>query len=400
MQLGHAEPVGVQHDHHRGVGNVHPDLDHGGGHQHVEVTRGERTHHGVLLVRGKPAVQHPDPQPVQRSLGEQRRHLGHRERRPTPGVVLLRRLLIGTGPVADPWAHHVRLVTGGHLLPQPTPGAVQEGRLLGRRNHVRRDRRTPPRQLRQGGDLQVPVDGHGHRTRDGRRRHDQHVRRLFGLRAQRVPLLDTEPVLLVNHHQAEVGEVDTLVQQGVRAEDDAGGTAAHLAQRPAAGRRAQRPGDQLHPGGVLDGVQLTRAPQRAEQVEDAAVMLGGEHLGRGQQGGLPAGVDHLEHRAQRHHRLTGTDLALKQPMHRVGGGQVRRDLDADVPLTDGQLVWQAGVERVPQATGHRGSWPGRTVGGLLLTLHQGELHGERLVPLEPTAGPVERLLAGRPVDLP
>ena len=38
---------------------------------------------------------------------------------------------------------------------------------------------------------------------------------------QRVALLDAEAVLLVDDDQAEVGEVDALVEQGVGADDDA-----------------------------------------------------------------------------------------------------------------------------------------------------------------------------------
>ena len=40
--------------------------------------------------------------------------------------------------------------------------------------------------------------------------------------AQRVPLLHAEPVLLVHHDQAEVGEPDAVLDQRVRADDDAG----------------------------------------------------------------------------------------------------------------------------------------------------------------------------------
>ena len=54
-----------------------------------------------------------------------------------------------------------------------------------------------------------------------------------------------------------------------------------------------------------------------------AGVLRGEHLGRGEQRGLAAGVDHLQHRPQRHDGLAGADLALQQPVHRVLGGQLR-----------------------------------------------------------------------------
>jgi hypothetical protein len=65
-----------------------------------------------------------------------------------------------------------------------------------------------PRGSSAGSSLQVAEDGHRHRARDRRRGHHQHVRRLAGLGPQGVALLDAEPVLLVDHDQAEVGELD------------------------------------------------------------------------------------------------------------------------------------------------------------------------------------------------
>ena len=54
---------------------------------------------------------------------------------------------------------------------------------------------------------------------------------------QRVPLLDAEAVLLVDHDQAQVGELDLLLDQGVGADDDAGVAGGHVEQRLARGPR-------------------------------------------------------------------------------------------------------------------------------------------------------------------
>ena len=51
-----------------------------------------------------------------------------------------------------------------------------------------------------------------------------------------------------------------------------------------------------------------------------------------QQGGLAAGVDDAQHRAQRDQGLAGADLALEQPVHRVGLREVGLDLRADLAL--------------------------------------------------------------------
>ncbi len=129
-----------------------------------------------------------------------------------------------------------------HLLAQPAPGPVQERRLVRGRHDVRRDRRPAARQLGEDRRVQVAVDGHRDRTRDRRRGHHEHVRRHVGLGPQRVPLLDAEPVLLVHDDQAEIGEVDALVEQRVRADDDAGTAALDLGEDRRAGppRRAIR----------------------------------------------------------------------------------------------------------------------------------------------------------------
>ena len=63
-------------------------------------------------------------------------------------------------------------------------------------------------------------------------------RRALGLLAQRVALLDAEPVLLVDHDQAQVGELHLLVEQGVGADHDPGRAGRGVEQRLAAGRRA------------------------------------------------------------------------------------------------------------------------------------------------------------------
>jgi len=49
--------------------------------------------------------------------------------------------------------------------------------------------------------------------------------------AQRVTLLDAEPVLLVDDDQSEVGEPDVLLEQRVRADHDAGVAGEHVGER-------------------------------------------------------------------------------------------------------------------------------------------------------------------------
>ena len=63
------------------------------------------------------------------------------------------------------------------------------------------------------------------------------MRRPVALGAQGVALLDAEAVLLVDDDQPEVGELDALLQQGVRADDDAGPAVGDLRARLAGGPR-------------------------------------------------------------------------------------------------------------------------------------------------------------------
>ncbi len=78
-----------------------------------------------------------------------------------------------------------------------------------------------------------------------------------------------------------------------------------------------RSGQQLDAGGVRGAAEHAAGGEVAEHRGDRAVVLLGEHLGGREQRRLPAGVDHAQHRAQRHQGLAGADLALEQPVHRV-----------------------------------------------------------------------------------
>ena len=147
-----------------------------------------------------------------------------------PGLV---RLVL----VADAGAHHVRLVAVLHLLADAFPGAGEEVRLVLGGDDVAGDRRTAGRELVEDGGLQVAEDGHRDRARDGGGRHDQQVRRLLALAAQRVALLDAEAVLFVDDDQAEVVELDLVLDQRMGADDDPGLAGDQVEQRLPTGRR-------------------------------------------------------------------------------------------------------------------------------------------------------------------
>ena len=50
VQLADPEPLRIHDDHDGRVGHVHADLNNGGSHQHIDLARGERPHHGVFVI--------------------------------------------------------------------------------------------------------------------------------------------------------------------------------------------------------------------------------------------------------------------------------------------------------------------------------------------------------------
>ena len=134
---------------------------------------------------------------------------------------------------------------------------------------------------------------------------------------QPVPLLDTESVLLVDDDHAQAVELDGILQQGVGADHDSRLTRGDLAAGVALLLRCHRPGQQRHPGPLLGTPELTGAPQRTKHRTDRQSMLCGKDFRRRQQRALVPGVDHLQHRQQRHDSLARADLALQHPVHRT-----------------------------------------------------------------------------------
>jgi hypothetical protein len=192
-------------------------------------------------------------------------------------------------------------------------------------------------------------------------------------------------VLLIDHHHAELREGHPVLDQRVRAHHDPRGTGGRVEQRLLAGPRGQRAGEQRDAGGLLRGAQLARPTEVAEQRAQRAGVLHGEHLGGRQQRRLPAGVDGLQHRPQRHHGLAGADLPLQQPVHRVLARQLGAELLPHGALTGGEGEGQSSVECVGQPTRPVRAPRCRTLQGVVPAPGQGQLHGQCLVPLQPSA---------------
>ena len=146
----------------------------------------------------------------------------------------------------------------------------------------------------------------------------QHVRR--AALDQGGPLLDAEAVLLVDDGDGEVGELDLLLDERVRADREL---------RLAARERVPR------------GRVLLR-PQRARQQHDADAELGaetldreevllGERLRRRHQRALAAVLDRAQEGVERDDRLARADVALEQALHRHGAREIGIDLARPPP---------------------------------------------------------------------
>ncbi len=213
------------------------------------------------------------------------------------------------------------------------------------------------------GHLADAGERHLQRARDRRRGHGEHV----DVRAQRLDVLlvlDAEPLLLVDDHQAEVLVAQAGLQQPVRADDDvdlAGGQA--LDDRLGV-QAVGEPGQALH--GHREGVHAL-----GERVE----VLLGEQRGRHQHGDLLAVLHGLERGAHGDLGLAVADVAADDPVHRDAAHHVGLD------LVDGRhLVGRLGErERVLELALPRGVRAERVAGrGLAGGVELDELGGDLL----------------------
>ena len=251
------------------------------------------------------------------------------------------------------------------------------------------DRLTAAGKLAQRRRFEIAEDGQRHGPRYRRRGHHQQMRRDTGrcLGPQLVSLLDPEPVLLVDDHHAELVELDRVLQQRVRADDDADLAAGDLGADLLLLRRRHRAGQQRQPGRVVLAAELAAHRQRPEHIADRPKMLCGKDFGGRQQRALIAGVDHLQHRQHRDDGLARAHFALQEPVHRPGRRQLAGEHVEHLALTGGQLERQALQQFVLEAGRRRR----RRRAGLgqfaVASTHQRPLQAHRLVEGQPFTGP-------------
>ena len=160
--------------------------------------------------------------------------------------------------------------------------------------------------------VEVAVNSHRERARNGRRGHDEDIRR--GLAHGKAGALrHTELMLFVDHHEAEVLERDAFVKQRVRPDDDVRRVVV-TTTRDARGPKIQ----QRQRSALFLARSGAKGDPHSQWLEPAAkngVMLLGQYLRRGHKRGLKTGFDRQKHRRDRHDGFAGTDVALKQAIH-------------------------------------------------------------------------------------
>ena len=191
VELGQAEPVGALDDHHRRGRHVDPDLDDRRADQDVQLAVAEAAHLGVALGGLEPAVDHPDTERVEQRGQPDRLALGGD------------RAIAVVDALLDQRHHDERPVPERRLVPDLAPRAVEVGRALDPGPDLDPARGRRP----EVGHVEVRVQDLAERPRDGRRGHQQDVRRAAaGLGLELAALVHPEPMLLVDDDEAEVGE--------------------------------------------------------------------------------------------------------------------------------------------------------------------------------------------------
>ncbi len=305
VELGEAEAFGFEDDHDGGVGDVDADFDDAGGDEGGEVVGAEALHDGFFLVWGEAAVEESD---------------GVRGESFLPGEVFFGGGLEGEGVAfVDERVDEVGLAALVELV-------FEEGGDLGGvglEADGGGDGAAAGGEFVEEGDVEVAVDGHGEGAGDGGGGHDEDVGRgaLFG---EAGALLDAEFVLFVDDGEAEVGEFGVAVEEGVGADED-------LGERGGGGGEGVEA--VFLAGGGAEADAETEGVEVAAEVE---VVLFGEDLGGGHEGGLAAAFDGEEDGGEGDEGFAAADVALEEAVHGAGGGEVGADFGDGAELGGGE----------------------------------------------------------------
>ena len=164
--------------------------------------------------------------------------------------------------------------------------------------------------------------------------------RVAALANELFPLCDPELVLLVNHHQTEVGQIKSLREQGM---------SPHQQRSAAACPRILDFGLWTLGRLMASGLHFHRNSQRLEPFPEIAEMLFGQNLRRSHQRHIVAALQGHQRAARRDHGLAGADVSLQQPPHWMQAGHVFAQLPQNLGLRFGQFETQLCEKRLHEA---------------------------------------------------
>ena len=281
---------------------------------------------------------------------------------------ILQILIIHRLRLCDQGIDHIHLPSPGDLLLEKSPYPQPCG--IGVMH--RADRPATRRQLVDHRDVEIAVERHGERSRNGRGGHHQHVGRLLVLGPHPRPLLDAETVLLVDDDQPQIREAHPILDQRMSPHQQ-----LHLARS-----------DPLECSAAFAGLRCTREdrhPHResVEQARKRGMMLPRQNLGGRHHAGLKTVIDGQQHRQQCHERLARPHVALQQAVHLVARHRILPDFAHDALLRprqrEGQHLFVKRIEHCPYA----GEVEAVVLGQTFRTArHHIELHAEQLLELE------------------
>ncbi len=277
--------------------------------ENVQIAVAEARHFGVTIRCAHPAVHETD--------AERREQLSEAFLLGLGGGALVHLRLLDERDDDERPMPDGRLFA--HLLPRPIEVAASAD--------AGPDRQPAGRRRAQVRDVKVRIEDLAQGARDRRGGHQEHVGRgTMRLRLELVALFDAEAVLLVDDHEAEVGEGDALLEQRVGADDEWRHAGRERLPR---GRRAAA----AHRTGQQDDVER----EVGQQVRQGRVVLARQQVGRREERGLATGKPGGGQCVGGHGGLARPDVALQQPEHRHGPREVGGDVAHGRALVGGEL---------------------------------------------------------------
>ena len=202
MELGQAETLGIEDDHHRGIRYIDTNFNHGGGYEDLRLTFHKLLHLLFLILRFHATV----------NLAKAELREGLFQHFEAVFEILQVALLaflnqredeIHLTPLMDLLADAV--VEGGHT------GVEDMGGPYGL---------TTWRELVDHTHIEIAIEGHGKGTWDGRGCHHQHVGRIHALTPELGTLSHTETVLFVDDNKAQTCKLHRILDDGMGAHKD------------------------------------------------------------------------------------------------------------------------------------------------------------------------------------